>query len=71
MQPILIYPAGCTPAWLAAASELNGRGIAVTDHITPEATHLMMDVPSFLAEGVLRSGADVSHLMSRVPEALR
>lgn len=70
MQPILIYPAGCTPACLSAARELNGRGIAVTDHITPEATHLMMDVPSFLAEGVLRSGADFSQLMSRFPEGI-
>lgn len=70
MQPILIYPAGCTPACLAAARELNGRGIAVTDHITPEATHLLMDVPSFLAEGVLRSGADFSQLMSRFPEGI-
>lgn len=70
MQPILIYPAGCTPACLAAARELNDRGIAVTDHITPEATHLLMDVPSFSAEGVLRSGADFSQLMARFPEGI-
>ena len=71
MQPILIYPAGCTPACLAAARELNGQGIAVTDHITPEATHLLMDVPSFSSQGVLRSGADFSQLMSRFPEGIR
>lgn len=70
MQPILIYPAGCTPACLAAARELNARGIAVTDHITPEATHLLMDVPSFSAEGVLRGGANFSRLISQFPEGI-
>lgn len=70
MQKIVIYPAGCTPACHAAARELSGRGIAVADHITPEATHLLLDVPSFSSQGVLRSGANFSELMSLVPEGI-
>lgn len=70
MANILIYPAGCTPACLAAAKELSRRGVAVADHITPEATHLLLDVPSFKSEGILRSGADFSQLMSRFPEGI-
>lgn len=70
MSNILIYPAGCTPACLAAASELKRRGIGVTDHITPEATHLLLDVPSFQKEGILRSGADFGQLMAKVPEGI-
>lgn len=68
MQKLIIYPVGCTPACLAAAKELSVRGITVTDHITPEATHLLMDIPSFLASGKLRSGADFSELISLLPE---
>lgn len=70
MPNILIYPAGCTPACLAAAKELKRRGIGVADHITPEATHLLLDVPSFQSEGILRSGAEFSQLMSKVPEGI-
>ena len=70
MQKIVIYPAGCTPACLSAARELSGRGVAVADHITPEATHLLLDVPSFSTQGVLRSGANFSELMSLVPEGI-
>lgn len=70
MPEILIYPAGCTPACLGAAQELKRRGIGVTDHVTPEATHLLLDVPSFLADGVLRSGADFSQLMAKMPEGI-
>lgn len=70
MSNVLIYPAGCTPACHAAARELARRGVAVTDHITPEATHLLMDVPSFSSSGVLRSGASFSELISLVPEGI-
>lgn len=70
MANILIYPAGCTPACLAAAKELNRRGVAVADHITPEATHLLLDVPSFKSDGTLRSGADFSQLLSKFPEGI-
>ena len=68
MQKILIYPAGCTPGCLAAVKALQSQGIDVTDHITPEATHLLLDVPSFTSSGTLRSGADFSQLMALVPE---
>lgn len=70
MSNILIYPAGCTPACHAAARELARSGIAITDHITPEATHLLLDVPSFASKGVLRSGAGFAELMSLVPEGI-
>lgn len=70
MSDILIYPAGCTPACLAAVKELRRRGAAVTDHITPEATHLLLDVPSFKADGILRSGADFSQLAAQCPEGI-
>ena len=68
MKNILIYPAGCTQGCLAAVRALKKQGLPVADHITPEATHLLLDVPSFSPDGRLRSGADFSELMSALPE---
>lgn len=68
MRDILIYPAGCTPASHIAAKKLAAAGLAVTDHITPEATHLLMDVPSFSAAGILKSGASISSLLQLLPQ---
>ena len=68
MKHILIYPAGCTQGCLSAARALKELGVPVADHITPEATHLLLDVPSFSQNGRLRSGADFSELMSALPE---
>lgn len=70
MKNILIYPAGCTKGCLAAAKLLKMQGIPVADHITPEATHLLLDIPSFSQNGKLRSGADLSELMSALPEEI-
>ena len=70
MSDILIYPAGFTPACLAAVKELKHRGLSVTDHITPEATHLLLDVPSFTGDGHLRSGADFNQLAAQCPEGI-
>lgn len=70
MDKILIYPAGCTPASHAAIKALAQRGIGIADHITPEATHLLMDVPSFRGDGRLKSGADLGQLLSHLPEGI-
>ena len=70
MTNVLIYPAGCTPGCLAAARALKNAGLSVTDHITPEATHLLLDIPSFSSPGTLRSGGDFFQLMSLLPERI-
>ena len=70
MKNILIYPAGCTPGCLAAAKALRQAGLPVADHITPEATHLLLDIPSFSPSGKLRSGGDFAQLLSLLPEKI-
>lgn len=70
MHKYLFYPAGCTPASHAAARFLQEEGIALTDHITPEATHLLLDVPSFSPSGLLKSGARPEALLSLLPEQI-
>lgn len=70
MGKIMIYPVGCTPASHAAAKVLAQRGINIADHITPEATHLLMDVPSFREDGRLKSGADLGDLLTHLPRGI-
>lgn len=46
MVDILVYPAGSSEAIRSAAFHLQKRGVPLVDHPTPEATHLLLDVPA-------------------------
>lgn len=70
MQNVLIYPAGTTKACQTAARLLAQKGVPVVDHVTPEATHLLLDVPSFQADGQLRGGGSPSQLLRTLPERI-
>ena len=45
MAQILVYTAGCGGATPYAAAALRKAGIPLVDHPTPDATHLLLDVP--------------------------
>lgn len=66
----LIYPAGSTSACHYAADILKQCGFPLTDHPTPEITHLLLDVPSFQPDGRLRGGEDPAALLSMLPQTL-
>lgn len=68
MTSVLIYPMGTTAACGYAAKELKLSGLPLTDHPSPEVTHLLLDVPSFGADGSLRGGGDVHSLLRMLPE---
>ena len=68
MASILIYPMGTTAACGYAAKELKLSGLPLTDHPSPEVTHLLLDVPSFGADGSLRGGGDIHSLLRMLPE---
>ena len=68
MKHTLIYPAGVTEACQYAAESLGKLGFPLTDHPTPEITHLLLDVPSFRTDGLLRSGEEPMHLLSMIPQ---
>lgn len=67
MNPILLYPVGTTSACRYAASFLSRRGISLTDHPSPEVTHLLLDVPSFAPDGNLQGGGDIRSLLRMLP----
>lgn len=67
MKQILIYPIGSTDACRFAYTFLVQKGIAITDHPMPEITHLLLDVPSFGTDGMLRSGGDIRNVLAMLP----
>lgn len=67
MKNALIYPLGATSACRFASSFLKTEGIALTDHPSPEVTHLLLDAPSFSSPGILRSGDDISRILPMLP----
>lgn len=67
MEHILIYPRGVTDACTCAAGFLEKAGIPLTDHPSPEVTHLLLDVPSFAQDGQLRGGGSIQKVLEMLP----
>ena len=67
MKQTLIYPIGFTEACACAAAALEQAGFPLTDHPSPEVTHLLLDVPSFAADGSLRDGGSLPAVLERLP----
>lgn len=67
MEHILIYPIGTTEACAFAGTYLEQAGLSLTDHPTPEVTHLLLDVPSFAVDGSLRGGGSLPPILERLP----
>ena len=67
LKHILIYPVGTTDACAHAAGCLERDGFPLTDHPSPEVTHLLLDVPSFAADGSLRGGGSLPAVLERLP----
>ncbi len=70
MNHKLIAAAGDTPSLRVAKTILENNGFAFTDHPHPETTHLLLNVPSFTADGALAGGGELSRLLPRLPEAI-
>lgn len=68
MEKFLIYPVGTGQACRFAAGFLHKSGIPLVDHPTPEATHLLLDVPSFGPNGLLRGGGALDKILEQLPE---
>ena len=67
MKHILIYPVGTAKSCAFAEGRLEQAGFRITDHPSPEVTHLMLDVPSLAADGSLRDGGSLSSVLERLP----
>ena len=71
MADILIYPIGTTSACGFASRLLAQKGFRLVDHPTPDATHLLLDVPSFSNDGMLRGGGNIERILEMLPRYIR
>lgn len=65
---VQIFPIGTTSAIKYTASFLEKEGLQLVDHPTPEVSHLLLDIPSFGNDGLLRSGGQVSKILETLPQ---
>ena len=70
MNEITIFPAGISESCRYASTFLQQSGITLIDHLSPEITHLLLDIPSFDEDGNLRDGSDLRELLTKIPEAV-
>lgn len=70
MDPILLYPIGVSDSCHYAARLLEHAGFALTDHPSPDITHLLLDIPSFDNSGFLRDGSDLKELLRMLPKSM-
>lgn len=70
LEKMLVYPLGTTDACHYAAEFLAQDGIGLIDHPAPEVTHLLLDVPSFGADGTLRGGGELGSFLEMLPEGI-
>lgn len=67
MEKMTLYPVGNTAACRFASEFLEKAGVSIVDHPTPEITYLLLDVPSFAADGALRGGGDIRSILEMLP----
>lgn len=67
MNAPVVFLAGGTRACAYAGEFLKKARWEVIDHLSPDITHLLLDVPSFRLPGVLRSGEVLGELLDRLP----
>lgn len=67
MREVILFPIGITDSCRFASQCLSESGFTITDHLTPEITHLLLDIPSFNEFGNLRDGSDLEELLRRLP----
>lgn len=68
MDKFLLYPIGISASCRYASSCLKQAGFSLIDHPSPEVTHLLLDVPSFDANGFLKDGSSLKELLRTLPQ---
>ena len=68
MNEITLYSAGNTSVMGYAAEALHRQNISVVSAPAPDVTHLLLPVPSFEADGRIRGGGILEHILSKLPE---
>ncbi len=70
MSNHVLYPVGIGDSCRFAGTFLARNGMQLTDHPSPEITHLLLDIPSFDTEGRLRDSSDLKQLLRMLPGSI-
>lgn len=70
MNNILLYTIGCSESCRYACARLKKEGFVLTDHPSPEVTHLLLDVPSFNTDGSVKGSTDLKELLRMLPKSI-
>ncbi|MBQ3518410.1 MAG: hypothetical protein IJA31_03715 [Clostridia bacterium] len=68
MNDTIFYSAGSTSAMTFAADALRRQNISIVSAPAPDVTHLLLPVPSFEADGRIRGGGILEHILAKLPE---
>lgn len=68
MNDTILYCAGNTSAMAFAAEALRRQNISVVSAPAPDVTHLLLPIPSFEADGRIRGGGILEHILADLPE---
>lgn len=70
LNNILLYTIGTSDSCQYACALLKKVGFDLTDHPSPDVTHLLLDVPSFNPAGSLKDGTDLKQLLRMLPASI-
>ena len=70
MNQNLFYLAGDTAALQYAAKFLSQRGISISPTPCAQVTHLLLPVPSFDKNDVIKGGGSIDRILPRLPESI-
>lgn len=68
MDDCIIYAAGYSPAMSYCIQALKGAGFTLLSEPSWQATHLLLPVPSFLPDGSIVGGGNLSTLLTLLPK---
>ena len=68
MNGTIVYPAGNNAALRYACRELLEKGISVVSSPAPDVKYLLLPVPSFEADGRVKGGGVLEHILADLPE---
>ncbi len=66
----VLFPIGTTDSCKFAADFLACSGFLLTDHPSPDITHLLLDIPSYQSDGTPSNGTDLRELLRMLPRTV-
>ena len=70
MSKLIFYPINHSPVLIAAAEALKRKGFGVVNQPCESVTHLLLPIPSFDDQGMLKGGGDVTSVLTKLPQSV-